>query len=61
VFLCKILVRLSGTIMTSDNPPSIEGCGTDLAYTMLTAAVQSTMPEYLVLEICVVVVVPDLI
>jgi hypothetical protein len=25
--------------MTSNNPPSIEGCGTDLAYTVLAAAI----------------------
>jgi hypothetical protein len=47
--------------MTSNDPRSIEGCGTDLAYTVLTAAVLSIMPEYLVLEISVVVVVPVLI
>lgn len=54
-------MKLYVAVMTSNNPPSTESCGTDLAYTVLTAAVQSTMPEYLILEICVVVVIPDLI
>jgi hypothetical protein len=61
VFPCRILVQLYGADMTSNDPRSIEGCGTDLAYTVLTAAVLSIMPEYLVLEISVVVVVPVLI
>jgi hypothetical protein len=56
----QMLVKLYGAVMTSNNPPSTESCGTDLAYTVLTAAVLSTMPEYLILEISVVVVVPDL-